>query len=190
MHLVHAWLISGLWLAWAAYWIVAWGGVKPVRRGESMLSRLSHGAPLLAGFALLTWGQLAGPLLRARFLPPGEAGFWIGVLLVVAGLGFAVAARIQLAGNWSATVTLKQDHELVRHGPYRWVRHPIYTGLLIAILGSAVAEGEWRGPVALALFTVAFLIKSGIEERYLIDQFGDAYAHYRREVPALLPRLL
>ena len=109
---------------------------------------------------------------------------------MAAGLGFAIAARIQLAGNWSATVTLKQDHELVRHGPYRWVRHPIYTGLLVAILGCAVAEGEWRGPVALALFTIAFVIKSGIEERYLTDQFGDAYARYRREVPALLPRLL
>ena len=82
---------------------------------------------------------------------------------------------------------MKQDHSLTRSGPYRLVRHPIYTGLLIAILGSAIAEAEWRGLVALALITGSFLRKIAVEERFLTAQFGDAYARYRAEVPALFP---
>ncbi len=84
-------------------------------------------------------------------------------------------------------VTLKQDHELIRSGLYRWVRHPIYTGLLLAILGSAIALDEWRGLAALALATLAFRRKVAIEERFLTQQFGAAYAHYRDDVPALVP---
>ncbi len=88
-------------------------------------------------------------------------------------------------------MTLKQDHTLTRSGPYRFVRHPIYTGLLLAIFGSGViALGEWRGLVALALVTAAFLRKIQIEERFLQERFGDAYSRYRHEVAALIPGLL
>ena len=92
-----------------------------------------------------------------------------------------------LAGNWSGTVTLKQDHSLTRTGPYRLVRHPIYTGILTALLGSAIAEAERRGFAGLALIILAFLRKIAIEERFLIAQFGEAYARYRAEVSALIP---
>ncbi|MBV9755552.1 MAG: isoprenylcysteine carboxylmethyltransferase family protein, partial [Alphaproteobacteria bacterium] len=89
--------------------------------------------------------------------------------------------------NWSAEATIKQGHELVRTGPYRWTRHPIYSGILLAFLGSAVALGEWRGLVALALITASFLHKLGIEERLMATRFPDAYARFRAEVPALVP---
>ena len=82
---------------------------------------------------------------------------------------------------------MKQDHSLTRSGPYGFARHPIYTGLLTAILGSAIAQAEWRGFVALALITLSFLRKIVIEERFLTAQFGAAYARYRAEVPALIP---
>ena len=86
---------------------------------------------------------------------------------------------------------MKQDHSIDPQGPYRFVRHPIYTGLLLAIFGSGViALGEWRGLLALALVTAAFLRKIQIEERFLREQFGDAYQRYRREVPALIPGVL
>jgi len=84
-------------------------------------------------------------------------------------------------------VTVKLDHELIRSGPYRSVRHPIYTGLLLALLGSAIALREVRGFLGLALVALAFLRKIAIEERFLIEQFGAAYDRYRAEVPALLP---
>jgi protein-S-isoprenylcysteine O-methyltransferase Ste14 len=86
-------------------------------------------------------------------------------------------------------VTLKQDHELIRTGPYRWVRHPTYTGLLLAVLGTAIALGEWRGVIAFVLVTAAFVRKIAIEERFLTRHFGEAYMHYRREVSSLVPLL-
>ena len=86
------------------------------------------------------------------------------------------------------TVTLKQDHELIRGGPYRWVRHPIYTGLLLALMGSAIAMNEWRGLIGVALITLALLRKIVVEERFLTEQFGDDYRRFRAAVPALIPR--
>lgn len=70
--------------------------------------------------------------------------YWLGLLMVICGLAFAVWARIHLGRNWSGTVTVKEDHELIRSGPYGIVRHPIYTGLLLAIAGTAIVFGEWR----------------------------------------------
>ena len=103
------------------------------------------------------------------------------------GLAFSVAGRVWLGDNWSGTVTLKQDHELIRSGPYRWVRHPIYTGLLLAILGSAIALGEWRGLVALALVAVAFLRKVAIEERFLARTIRRSLRTLSRRSPGIGP---
>lgn len=188
MGIVYIWLIPALWAAWAIYWFGAAFTAKPVRRTESIASRLSHYIPLLLAILLLVSPRFAGAALSTRFLPRSVILFWIGTGLLLAGLLFTVAARRYLGGNWSSTVTLKQDHTLIRSGPYRFVRHPIYTGLLLAIFGSGViALGEWRGLVVLALATAAFLRKIQIEERFLQEQFGDAYARYRQEVAALIP---
>jgi protein-S-isoprenylcysteine O-methyltransferase Ste14 len=180
-------LIPGLWLVWLADWMISGLRTKQVIRAEGVASRLLHLIPLGLGVALLMVRRVGGPWLAIGIYPQTVWSFWIGTALIVVGLGFAAWARIHLAGNWSGTVTLKQDHSLTRSGPYRLVRHPIYTGLLTAILGSAVAEAEWRGLVALALITLSFLRKLTIEEKFLTAQFGDAYARYRAEVPALIP---
>ena len=183
-------LIPALWSAWAIYWCAAAITAKPVRRRESIGSRLSHIVPLVVGIGLMVSPRLAGTILAARFLPRTAIWFWLGTALVVAGLGFSVAARVYLGGNWSGTVTLKHDHTLTRTGPYRFVRHPIYTGLLTAMLGSVVALGECRGLLALALFIAAFLRKIRIEEAFLTEQFGPAYLRYRQEVAALIPGVI
>lgn len=182
-------LIPGLWLVWLAGWTISSFRTKQVLRAEGITSRLLHLIPLAFGIALLMFRRAGGPWLAMRIYPQTVWSFWIGTALIMLGLGFAGWARIHLAGNWSGTVTLKQDHSLTRTGPYCLVRHPIYTGLLTAILGSAIAEAEWRGLVALALITLSFLRKLTIEERFLTAQFGDAYARYRAEVPALVPWL-
>jgi protein-S-isoprenylcysteine O-methyltransferase Ste14 len=180
-------LIPGIWLVWLAGWTISAMRTKQVIRAEGLASRLLHLIPLFLGIVLLTVRPAAGPWLAIRIYPQTLWSFWIGTALIVTGLCCAAWARFHLAGNWSGTVTLKQDHSLTRTGPYRLVRHPIYTGLLTAILGSAIAEAEWRGLVALALITLSFLRKLTIEERFLTTQFGDAYARYRAEVPALIP---
>ncbi len=188
MRAIYTSLIPAIWVAWALYWCIAAFATKPVRRKESVGSRLTHYIPLLLAILLVISPRLAGTVLATRFLPRSVILFWIGTVLLVAGMLFTLVARRYLGGNWSGTVTLKQDHTLIRSGPYRFVRHPIYTGLLLAFFGSGViALGEWRGLAALALLTAAFLRKIQIEERFMLEQFGDAYVRYRREVPALIP---
>jgi protein-S-isoprenylcysteine O-methyltransferase Ste14 len=183
----HEHAITALWLVWLIYWCAAAIGAKRTRRHEHVMSQLIHLVPLAVGVWLLLSTHVVNGWLAARFLPRGVIWFWIGFALVVPGLGFSVLARVWLGGNWSGTVTLKQDHELIRSGPYRWVRHPIYTGLLLALLGSVIAAGEWRGLAGLALIAVSLLHKINVEERFMIEQFGSAYERYRAEVPALIP---
>ncbi|MBV8649863.1 MAG: isoprenylcysteine carboxylmethyltransferase family protein [Alphaproteobacteria bacterium] len=191
MDFVHDWLLWGLWIAWLAYWIWAASGTKKTRRVESLSIAISHWTPLVIGIVLISlpqsgrWGWLT-----ARLLPFSEPLFWISVAGTVAGLGFAVWARLYLGSNWSGVVTLKDDHTLIRGGPYGLVRHPIYTGILLALVGSALVRGDAGGVSGLLLIAGAFLRKIGVEERWLAEQFPGDYAAYRRDVPALIPRLL
>ena len=182
-------LISALWLAWLAYWWIAGLSTHEVRQRESASSRLSHTLPLLAGIALFASPRLAPAWLSERALPSTALTYWVGVAVLLAGLAFAIWARRHLAGWWSSTVTLKQNHRLIRSGPYRWARHPIYTGLLLGLLGTAIAQGEWRGFAALPLIAAAFLRKIVIEERFLRRAFPEDYERYRAEVSALVPFL-
>jgi len=190
MEIVYKYLIPGLWACWAVYWWIASRDVKVSVREESALSRFAHIGPLL--FAALLCALPDWPLawLGARFLTPGAASFAFGASLLAAGLAFAVWARFVLGRNWSGTVTLKDGHELIRRGPYRWVRHPIYTGLLGAFVGTAVAIGQWRAVLAVVIVCVALWRKLRLEERWLSEKFGAAYARYREEVAALIPFLL
>ena len=190
MRTIYTFLFQALWAVWIIYWFAASFAAKPVRRRESVASRLSHIVPLCIGIYLLAWPHTHGDWLGRLLLPQTATSFWLGTALVVAGLGLTVAARVHLGGNWSGTVTLKQDHSLTRSGPYRFVRHPIYTGILLAVAGGIVASCEWRGLLALALFTGSFLRKISIEERFLTEQFGPAYVRYREEVPALIPGVI
>lgn len=176
-----------LWLAWLAYWIIAARNVKPTRRRELPVSRLMTVVLTALAAVLLAFRGQKLTWLHARFLPQTLIGYWLGLLMVVLGLAFAVWARANLGRNWSGTVTVKEDHELIRTGPYGIVRHPIYTGLLFAILGSAVAFGEWRGLLAFGFLTLAFVFKLRREERFMSESFPNDYARYRAEVPVLIP---
>jgi len=187
METAYANLIPALWLIWLIYWFVAGRNVKVTRRHESAASRAAHIVPLIVGAFLLWQPTLPGGMLSGKILPPSLALYFSGVAVVAAGLAFSVWARVYLGRNWSGTVTVKQDHELVRGGPYRYVRHPIYTGLLLAFAGCAIARDEWRGLVALAIVYVALWRKLKLEERWMTEQFGEAYERFRAEVPALVP---
>jgi protein-S-isoprenylcysteine O-methyltransferase Ste14 len=176
-----------LWVAWFAYWMVAARNVKATSRREGVTTFLLNRVFVVVGALLLVIPRQPLHWLNARFVPPTMAMYWLGFVIVAAGLGFAVWARLHLGRNWSATVTIKQDHELVRTGPYGLVCHPIYSGILLAVLGTAIAIGEWRGLIAFVLFTVGFVIKLKAEERFMSETFGEQYARYRAEVPALVP---
>ena len=189
MNFAYRYLFSSLWLGWALYWWLLSRNVKPVARAESMSSRLSHIVPLAIAALLIGLPQIPLPALRDRLLPLAAWPFWVGAVLTVAGLLFTVWARVHIGTNWSGIVTVKENHELIQSGPYGIVRHPIYTGLLVAVIGSAIARGEWRGVVAVVIVLWAFSRKLQTEERYMREQFGDAYRTYSERVPALIPGL-
>jgi protein-S-isoprenylcysteine O-methyltransferase Ste14 len=142
---------------------------------------------LAIGAVLLASARLPASWLDYRFLPPSRTIYWAGAIMLAAGLGVMVWARRHLGRNWSARVALKQDHELIRTGPYGFVRHPIYSGLLLAILGTAIAFGQWRDALAFMFIAVAVWRKSRLEEGYLAEIFPRDYARYQAQVPALFP---
>jgi protein-S-isoprenylcysteine O-methyltransferase Ste14 len=182
-------LFLGMWLAWALYWSVLARRAKATERRESLVSRLSYLAPLLLAGVLLFSSAPRIPVLDGRFLPLAawHIGVGAGAALNLVGLLFTVWARVYLGRNWSGVVTIKEDHELITGGPYQMVRHPIYTGLLLAFIGLALARGEWRGILGVLVAAGAFWRKLRIEERWMLQRFGDKYQTYSQRVPALIP---
>ena len=142
-------------VGWLAYWAAAARGNKATQWREPVRAQWLHHALAWIGAIVLAVPQATPAILRAPFLPPSLIGVVAGILLTALGLGLAIAARITLAGNWSAAVEIKEDHALIRGGPYRYVRHPIYSGLLLAVLGSAIALDRWS---ALLGFTLIFAL--------------------------------
>jgi protein-S-isoprenylcysteine O-methyltransferase Ste14 len=180
-------LILAMWLAWTLCWLVLAATAKRTQRRESLGSRLSHVLPLLLGVYLIVWPRLPVPWISRQLLPDAPPRYQLAAVLVALGLGFTVWARVHLGRNWSGSVTQKEGHELIRSGPYAYVRHPIYTGLLLALAGSAVAAGELRAVIGLLVVLAAFVHKLRIEEGYMRELFPGQYERYAAEVPALVP---
>jgi protein-S-isoprenylcysteine O-methyltransferase Ste14 len=112
------------------------------------------------------------------------------MIITLLGLGFAVWARVHLGKYWSSMPAIRVDHKLIRTGPYNLVRHPIYTGILFGVAGTAIIIGEPLGLIAFFLILVVYLWKIRMEEKYLQEEFGEDYARYKKEVPALIPLLV
>jgi protein-S-isoprenylcysteine O-methyltransferase Ste14 len=181
--------IDVAWGLWLLYWAISARRVKPAARVESRGSRLGRHV-LLIMLAVLMFARypwLDGTFLNRRCVPDTPWLAWLALDLTVLGLAFACWARVVLGRNWSGIVQLKQNHELIVRGPYSFVRHPIYTGLLLAFLGSALAVGEWHALVGVALLAIAFWRKLRLEERWLGELFGEQYRRYMQRVKALVP---
>jgi protein-S-isoprenylcysteine O-methyltransferase Ste14 len=189
MLFLHTWLFPAMWLSYLGYWSAKSTDVKETERVESGSSRMIRVVLILCAIALLALPRIPLPLLNERFLPLNPFYFWIGAAITAAGLLFSIWARRHLGKNWSQAVTIKEGHELIMSGPYSVVRHPIYTGLLLGFLGSAVACGEWRGLLAVALIFGTLWPKLKLEEKWMHAHFGDSYEAYSRRVAALVPYL-
>jgi len=188
--ILYRYLFPAMWLAWALYWWISSRHVKPTARHESFASKLSHIGPLLLAAILLSVPHIPISILGENFLPSTWWRFPVAAALTAAGLLIAVWARGYLGTNWSGTVTIKEGHELVTQGPYAIVRHPIYTGLLLAFAGTAIAIGEWRAVLGIAFAAIAFWRKLRLEEQWMCEQFGERYQAYCRRVPTLVPFIL
>lgn len=176
------------WLLFAAWWLVRAFGAAPAERKESLGSRLSHVALLVAGGVLLAM-HFHG-LLGHRWWRPSRTLAWACFGIEVLGLAFAIWARETLGRLWSGTVTLKQDHRVVRTGPYRLARHPIYTGILVALAAIVLVRADLSSLGGFVLIALGIARKIAIEETLLTGHFGDEYRAYRREVRAIIPFIL
>jgi len=173
-------IVFALWAAFGLYWLVAAFGAKEGARS----TRASFPSLLIIVGVVLVRVFRTGSL--AVHNPALEA---VGTVLFVAGLGLAVWARIFLGRNWGMPMTRKQDPELVTTGPYRFVRHPIYSGILLAILGTVLATNlYWL--IALAILGAYFIYSATVEERLMTTEFPAAYPRYRASTKMLIPFVL
>jgi protein-S-isoprenylcysteine O-methyltransferase Ste14 len=177
-----------LWVPFIAYWVLAARETRHARTRVRGASSPVRGALYLAGGALIFLSPSLGPL-GDRFVPAVVEVGAAGWLLTVLGMLFSIWARVSLGRNWSGRVVLKHGQELVSTGPYALVRHPIYTGLLVALAGSALYDGRWRALLGLASFAIGFWLKARSEEHLLEREFGEDYRSYRARTPMLIPRL-
>jgi protein-S-isoprenylcysteine O-methyltransferase Ste14 len=182
------WFIAGCWIAWALYWMtMAFGAKRTVERGGFFGYRVVAG--LLIG-GLIAAGRLLHVSAHARLWQTNLALGIATDAVVLAGAAFTVWARITLGRNWSAEVTFKEDHELIESGPYALVRHPIYTGLIVMALGTAISYGRASGFGLLVALCGGLWWKARLEERIMSRHFPGAYAAYRARVRAIIPFVL
>jgi protein-S-isoprenylcysteine O-methyltransferase Ste14 len=181
-------IIKGLWMLFALYWLVSAIKRKETKKRESMLQRLLYMLPLIAAFILVFRAEGHYGWLGQRFLPDAAVVQWVAVVLTASGVAIAFWARWHLGANWSGVVTLKEGHELIRTGPYRFVRHPIYTGMLLMLVGTIVAIGEVRGLIALLMAWASFYVKARREESFLSQEFGPRFAEHSEHTGMFLPR--
>jgi protein-S-isoprenylcysteine O-methyltransferase Ste14 len=179
-----------VWIVFVVYWQIKAGDTKTTQRIEPAGSRILRIFIFLIAIALLSIPRIPLPWLYVQVWPQGYWPFWLGASVTVAGLLFAVWARVHLGRNWSSSVTIKQGHELIITGPYGVVRHPIYTGILTGFLGMAIAISQVRGFIVVVLVFFSFWLKLSMEEKWMRSQFGETYAAYARQTAALVPYLL
>ena len=178
-----------IWSGWLVSWLLAARWTAKTVARQSISSRLAQSGLLWGGAALLFLRPTGSGFLTRSPYPLAAWVGWSGVALTVLGLGFTGWARVHLGRFWSGAVTLKAEHALIRSGPYALTRHPIYTGLLLAMTGTALARNSVAAIVGLGLFAVGVVLKVRQEEGLLTEHFGAAYRAYRAEVPALVPGL-
>jgi protein-S-isoprenylcysteine O-methyltransferase Ste14 len=181
-------LAERAWTVWAVWWLAMAFFSKSTKRRESPSQRIEHVVPVVLGFLFIFRPEFGGTSLARRIIPDHNVLMLLGVIVTIFGLLFAVWARLTLGSNWSGTVTIKNDHQLIRRGPYRWIRHPIYTGMLTALLATAIAQGLVSGLIGFAFVFLALYRKAKREESFLSQEFGEGFDEHRQHTGMFLPR--
>ncbi|MBA4849312.1 isoprenylcysteine carboxylmethyltransferase family protein [Emticicia sp. BO119] len=184
--------IKLLWAILMMYWFISGYNSKKTKEQEPLIKRvLFYWFPVFVSMYLLGPGEWFGHTwLRENFVPHSDLVGIIGLSFGATGLGIACWARYTLGRNWSLSVQKKEDHELIANGLYRWIRHPIYTGLLLLFIGTALIVGDYRGILAVIIIFISFWVKLKKEEKWLMQVFGEDYHSYIKQTNALIPYLL
>jgi protein-S-isoprenylcysteine O-methyltransferase Ste14 len=177
-------LLAAIWIAFAVIWLVAALNTKRYAHANM------RSAIVRASLILIIFSLLRNHAVR-HFFRGIEHMIWnpviasIGIALAALGIGFAIWARVQLGRNWGMPMSLKEDAELITSGPYAYVRHPIYGGVLVAMLGSALVSIWWIAP--LVLFGAYFVWSAKTEENIMTAQFPQLYADYKKRTKMFIP---
>ena len=183
-------VITTCWIVFLVVWVLAAISTKRTVYSQSSTERSRYMIPVGIGSYLVF--RRFRPVTPFGFdlIPHTDAILIAAAILCACGLGFCVWARAVLGRNWSGMVTLKENHELIVRGPYRLVRHPIYTGLLAMLIATWITRGHLAGLIGLLIAFTGIWIKSSAEEELMVRQFPDQYAIYRSRVKRFVPFLL
>jgi protein-S-isoprenylcysteine O-methyltransferase Ste14 len=184
-------LVIGIsWIVFIVFWLVSSFTAKKISRGEGGAGIGRRVLTGIVGYLMIfRAGDPRFGVFSRRFLPDDPRVALMGAAMTALGVLFAIWARVHIGKYWSATVALKSVHKLIRSGPYARIRHPIYTGILLALAGSVVAIGRYASLLGLAIYLIAFWLKARKEEALLAGEFGPAFEEHRRATGFLLPKL-
>lgn len=191
-------VVNIVWLVWLASWLIASVWARRAAKRPAASSEIVYRVLTIVGVLLLfdfnvptrrgavsrAWPALSTVLWRSS-----RPVNWALCGVVVAGLGFAWWARLHIGRLWSGSVGRKADHHVVDTGPYRFVRHPIYSGLLLSIYATGIPRGTAAAVLGMATITAGVYVKARLEERFLRQELGSAYDEYARRVAMLVPFL-
>lgn len=183
-------LIRVCWIIFIVVWLLGTVSTKRTVYRESGGERARYWLVLVIGYFLVIKSSGLPPPFDWLVVPHTRLSAGVGASLCASGLGFAIWARVILGRNWSGVITLKEGHELIERGPYRVVRHPIYTGILAMFAGTAIGMGYFGGFLGLLLVFVSFWLKLKREEDLMLKHFPDKYAVYQRRVKRIIPFLV
>lgn len=181
--------INTPWLILIVYWVITAFRVRKNKKTKPGGSRLVISLVAIAAFELLFRSRLSSSMLRDSFMPDIPALRYFGILLLWGGVAFAIWARYHIGEYWSARVAVKEDHRIIDSGPYAHVRHPIYSGILLGLIGTALAVGNWRAVITFAVILIVLILKARAEEKLLTEQLGDSYVEYKKRTGMLVPNI-
>lgn len=180
-------ILEWTWIVFGVYWLIAARRAKAARTTESPIYRIFRLLLLVITFTLLFAKWAAAGFLGRHFFLQSPSLVYAGFILALAGMTIAIWARISLGQYWSDKIVLKVDHQLIRSGPYARMRHPIYSGVLLGVAGTALIVDEWRGALAFALLLTNYSVKARREDKLLAEAFGRDFADHKKRAGFLLP---
>lgn len=181
-------VIRAAWIIWVVWWLVAATRVNRMKQREPVHEWVLRWVVMIAAFELLFHrGPFMG-VLNQRFVPHSDVVLDIGAVLTCAGLAFSIWARQHIGRYWSSSVSIRADHQLIRTGPYSRIRHPIYTGILVGLAGTLLADGHYAAILAFLIVLAGLSWKALREENLLKGEFGPAFEEHKRATGFFLPR--
>jgi len=180
-------IICVCWMVFLIYWRLRSIRSLHSKRKVALTFTVSNNVLLFLGLLLVLLGRSVSGSLGLLFLPQVIFIHITGTIFAIAGVSFAIWSRHLLRNNWSHNVAILEDQQFIRSGPYAIVRHPIYTGILLALLGTTLVASTIGSLLGFVFAIISLWQKACMEEQLLITEFGQQYANYQRDVRFLIP---